>query len=105
MDQQQQQQRASVNDVAIDPLMTDKICIRDLTVRNIIGVDAWERSKRQPIIINLTVYTSVSQAGDTDHLVGYQILYSRVLSTHLSFEKDNHGAMCLSDSHCEWNGT
>lgn len=57
-------------DATVDlPPMMDKIIIRDLTVRNIIGVDAWERSKRQPIIINLVVYTSVSQAGDTDHLV------------------------------------
>lgn len=58
-------------DTVVDLPMTDKICIRDLSVRNIIGVDAWERSKRQPIIINLVVYTSVSQAGDTDHLVSY----------------------------------
>ncbi|KAI8355198.1 Dihydropteroate synthase-like protein [Mortierella sp. GBAus27b] len=60
--------------------MTDKICIRDLTVRNIIGVDAWERSKRQPIIINLTVYTSVSAAGDTDHLP-YSIHYGVLCKT------------------------
>ncbi|KAI1314336.1 trifunctional dihydropteroate synthetase [Mortierella claussenii] len=65
---------------AIDLPMTDKICIRDLTVRNIIGVDAWERSKRQPIIINLVVYTSVSQAGDTDHLP-YSIHYGVLCKT------------------------
>ncbi|KAF9408898.1 trifunctional dihydropteroate synthetase [Podila epigama] len=60
--------------------MHDKIIIRDLTVRNIIGVDAWERSKRQPIIINLVVYTSVSQAGDTDHLP-YSIHYGILCKT------------------------
>ncbi|KAG0000711.1 trifunctional dihydropteroate synthetase [Modicella reniformis] len=64
----------------IEPLMADKICIRDLTVRNIIGVDAWERSKRQPIIINLTVFTSVSAAGDTDHLP-YSIHYGVLCKT------------------------
>ncbi|CAO3574353.1 unnamed protein product [Mortierella alpina] len=62
------------------PPMMDKIIIRDLTVRNIIGVDAWERSKRQPIIINLVVYTSVSQAGDTDHLP-YSIHYGILCKT------------------------
>ncbi|KAF8948730.1 trifunctional dihydropteroate synthetase, partial [Entomortierella lignicola] len=67
-------------DVALDLPLTDKICIRDLTVRNIIGVDAWERSKRQPIIINLVVYTSVSQAGDTDHLP-YSIHYGVLCKT------------------------
>ncbi|KAG0299308.1 trifunctional dihydropteroate synthetase, partial [Dissophora globulifera] len=67
-------------DLAVDLPLTDKICIRDLTVRNIIGVDAWERSKRQPIIINLTVYTSVSEAGDTDHLP-YSIHYGLLCKT------------------------
>ncbi|KAF9977953.1 trifunctional dihydropteroate synthetase [Actinomortierella ambigua] len=60
--------------------MHDKIVIKDLTVRNIIGVDGWERSKRQPVIINLTVYTSVSQAGDTDHLP-YSIHYGVLCKT------------------------
>ncbi|KAF8939835.1 Dihydropteroate synthase-like protein [Dissophora ornata] len=71
---------AQGGDLATDLPMTDKICIRDLTVRNIIGVDAWERSKRQPIIINLTVYTSVSEAGDTDHLP-YSIHYGVLCKT------------------------
>ncbi|KAG0345126.1 trifunctional dihydropteroate synthetase [Podila humilis] len=65
---------------AVEMPMNDKIVIRDLTVRNIIGVDAWERSKRQPIIINLVVYTSVSQAGDTDHLP-YSIHYGILCKT------------------------
>ncbi|KAG0252517.1 trifunctional dihydropteroate synthetase [Mortierella polycephala] len=64
----------------VDIPMEDKIIIRDLTVRNIIGVDAWERCKRQPIIINLIVYTSVSQAGDTDHLP-YSIHYGVLCKT------------------------
>ncbi|KAF9352303.1 trifunctional dihydropteroate synthetase [Mortierella sp. AD094] len=76
----QHQDTAQKKDVTLDLPMTDKICIRDLTVRNIIGVDAWERSKRQPIIINLVVYTSVSQAGDTDHLP-YSIHYGVLCKT------------------------
>ncbi|KAF9172993.1 trifunctional dihydropteroate synthetase [Mortierella sp. AD011] len=76
----QHQDTTQKKDVAPDLPMTDKICIRDLTVRNIIGVDAWERSKRQPIIINLVVYTSVSQAGDTDHLP-YSIHYGVLCKT------------------------
>ncbi|KAF9109694.1 trifunctional dihydropteroate synthetase [Mortierella sp. AM989] len=76
----QQKETVEKKDVALDIPMEDKICIRDLTVRNIIGVDAWERSKRQPIIINLVVYTSVSQAGDTDHLP-YSIHYGVLCKT------------------------
>ncbi|KAF9913534.1 trifunctional dihydropteroate synthetase [Lobosporangium transversale] len=73
-------QHQKSNEAIVDLPMTDKICIRDLTVRNIIGVDAWERSKRQPIIINIVVYTSVSQAGDTDHLP-YSIHYGVLCKT------------------------
>jgi dihydroneopterin aldolase/2-amino-4-hydroxy-6-hydroxymethyldihydropteridine diphosphokinase/dihydropteroate synthase len=76
MDHQQQHPKGAASD-AVELPMNDKICIRDLTVRNIIGVDAWERSKRQPIIINLVVYTSVSQAGDTDHLVRHLFPYRK----------------------------
>ncbi|KAF9302777.1 trifunctional dihydropteroate synthetase [Mortierella antarctica] len=79
MDHQQQHPKGAASD-AVELPMHDKICIRDLTVRNIIGVDAWERSKRQPIIINLVVYTSVSQAGDTDHLP-YSIHYGILCKT------------------------
>jgi len=78
MDHQQQHPKGAASDVAeVELPMNDKICIRDLTVRNIIGVDAWERSKRQPIIINLVVYTSVSQAGDTDHLVKHPFSFRK----------------------------
>ncbi|KAG0046063.1 trifunctional dihydropteroate synthetase [Gryganskiella cystojenkinii] len=82
MDPPTQQQQSSTEKaiVPVDLPLNDKICIKDLTVRNIIGVDAWERSKRQPIIINLVVYTSVSQAGDTDHLP-YSIHYGVLCKT------------------------
>ena len=41
--------------MSIEKKMEDKIIIKDLEVHNIIGVDSWERIKKQPIIINLII--------------------------------------------------
>ncbi|KAJ1652256.1 trifunctional dihydropteroate synthetase [Dispira simplex] len=51
----------------MDHQSQDKIIIRNLTVRNIIGVDSWERIKRQPIVISVTVDTpSIERAASND---------------------------------------
>ncbi|TPX49069.1 hypothetical protein SeLEV6574_g01662 [Synchytrium endobioticum] len=47
---------------------TDTIFIKDLEVRNIIGVDSWERSKRQPLRISLHIYSDIKDAGSHDSL-------------------------------------
>ena len=41
----------------------DKIMIRELRVKAIIGVDDWERQNRQEIILNLTLSTDTARAG------------------------------------------
>ncbi|CAG8559627.1 1150_t:CDS:2 [Diversispora eburnea] len=46
----------------------DKIIVKDLVVQNIIGVDSWERVKRQPVIINMIIQKNISEAGKTDKL-------------------------------------
>ncbi|KAJ3326466.1 trifunctional dihydropteroate synthetase [Blyttiomyces sp. JEL0837] len=46
----------------------DKIVVRNLQVRNILGVDAWERSKKQPLTITLIIYTDISKSGGHDLL-------------------------------------
>ncbi|KAJ3112370.1 trifunctional dihydropteroate synthetase [Phlyctochytrium bullatum] len=46
----------------------DQIEISNLQVRNTIGVDSWERSKKQPINITLTLHTDIAASGDTDIL-------------------------------------
>lgn len=55
----------------------DRILIRDLTVDAIIGIYEWERQKPQEILINLTLYTDLKQAGDTDDLA-YSIDYEQI---------------------------
>jgi FolB domain-containing protein len=45
----------------------DRIIIEDLLLRGIIGLNEWEREKKQDILINLTLYTDLRAAGESDH--------------------------------------
>ncbi|KAJ1978041.1 trifunctional dihydropteroate synthetase [Dimargaris verticillata] len=60
----------------------DTIVIRDLQVRNIIGVDSWERVKRQPIGVSVTLQTeSMETAARSDTVtdtINYGTLSKRV---------------------------
>ncbi|KAJ3033213.1 trifunctional dihydropteroate synthetase [Rhizophlyctis rosea] len=64
----------------------DKIIVRDLEVRNIIGVDAWERSKRQPLNINITIYSDIDASGEKD-LLSESINYGTVAKTVQEFSE------------------
>ncbi|KAI8999820.1 Dihydropteroate synthase-like protein [Gaertneriomyces semiglobifer] len=64
----------------------DQITVRKLNVRNIIGVDAWERSKRQPLNIDLTVYEDVHASGATD-LLSESISYGTVAKVAQEFSE------------------
>ena len=44
----------------------DKVFIKNLVARGIIGVNDWERVKPQEILINITLYGDLQKAGDTD---------------------------------------
>jgi FolB domain-containing protein len=59
----------------------DKVFIKDLLVRGIIGVNEWERKKAQDILINVTVFTDSSRAGESDDIrdcVDYSALAKRL---------------------------
>jgi FolB domain-containing protein len=47
----------------------DKVFLKDLLVRGIIGIHDWEREKPQDILINITAFTDTSRAAETDDLV------------------------------------
>jgi FolB domain-containing protein len=51
-----------------DALATDKIIIKDLLLRAIIGINEWERAARQDILINLTLFTDMRAAGQSDDI-------------------------------------
>ncbi len=44
----------------------DKIVIKDLLLRGLIGFQDWEREKKQDILINLTLFTDMRAAGASD---------------------------------------
>ncbi len=61
----------------------DKIYIRDLSVRCIIGVNDEERRDKQDVTINATLYTDLKKAGQTDCLedsVDYKNVKKDILS-------------------------
>jgi FolB domain-containing protein len=62
-------------------LRMDKVFIKDLLVRGIIGVNDWERRRPQDILINITLFTDTRRAAQTDHIddcVNYSTLSKRV---------------------------
>ena len=55
----------------------DKVIIKDLLVRGIIGINDWEREQIQDILINITVFTDTRRAAQTDSIddcVNYRTL-------------------------------
>jgi len=46
----------------------DKIKINDLSIRPIIGTKDYEREAEQEVIVNLTLFTDLLEAGSTDDL-------------------------------------
>lgn len=53
----------------------DKIVIKDLLLRGILGLNPEERVKRQDILINVVMYHDITKAGETDdvsHSVNYK---------------------------------
>lgn len=55
----------------------DKVIIKDLLVRGIIGINDWEREQPQDILINITVFADTSRAAQTDSIddcVNYRTL-------------------------------
>jgi FolB domain-containing protein len=60
----------------------DRILIRDLQARCIVGVNDDERREKQDIVINLTLYTDVRAAARSDRLedaVDYSALKKQIL--------------------------
>ncbi|MEM7480952.1 MAG: dihydroneopterin aldolase [Acidobacteriota bacterium] len=72
----------------------DKIFINDLLVRGILGLNDWERVKKQDILINLELTFDTRRAGrddDVAHTLNYRTLAKAVIayvedSSHLLVE-------------------
>jgi FolB domain-containing protein len=46
----------------------DKVIIKNLLARGIIGVRDWERKRAQDILINITLYTDTRRAAESDDI-------------------------------------
>ncbi len=61
----------------------DQIFIRDLLVRGILGINPEERTKRQDILVNLTMWADTRPAARSDdiaHAVNYRTMAKAVIA-------------------------
>jgi FolB domain-containing protein len=61
----------------------DKILIKDLLCRGVIGISEQERSQPQDILINITMFADIAQAGQSDLIddcVNYRTVSKRILA-------------------------
>lgn len=87
--------------------LTDRIHIRDLLVRCVLGVGPEERRDRQDVLINVTLHVDARSAAATDDLaraVDYRAITKRVLaeaegSAHVLVETlaERVARLCLDD--------
>ena len=61
----------------------DKVIIKNLRARGIIGVNDWERKRPQEILINITVFTDTHRAAESDDInecVNYSTLSKKIMA-------------------------
>jgi len=89
----------------------DKIIIKNLVARGIIGINDWEREKPQEILINIIISTDIQRAAETDditHSVNYRTIAKKVqhhaeTAARLSVEAlaEDIARLCLEEPHAE----
>ncbi len=63
--------------------MSDKVLIKDLLIRGIIGIHDWEREKKQDILINVEMEADLRPAGISDDFndaVDYRAVSKAIIS-------------------------
>ena len=63
-------------------MTSDRVIIKDLLVRGILGINDWEREQKQDIVINLVLFTDLQPAGQSDDIaatVNYRTVAKRVI--------------------------
>ena len=61
----------------------DKIIIHDLLLRGIIGLNDWEREKKQDILINMTLFTDTRPGAlddDPERILNYRTITKAVIA-------------------------
>jgi FolB domain-containing protein len=60
----------------------DRIFIKDLLLRGIIGINDWEREKKQDILINVSLFADLGNAGASDAIedsVNYKTITKKII--------------------------
>lgn len=68
----------------------DKVIIKDLLARGIIGVNDWERKRAQDILINIIIFTDTRPAAKSDNIndcVNYSTMSKKVQAHAESSER------------------
>ncbi|MGN7613365.1 dihydroneopterin aldolase [Magnetococcales bacterium HHB-1] len=86
---------------------SDKIVIKDLHLRCVIGIQEWERRVFQDVMINVTLFADLKKAGQSDHIddtVNYKTLAKKMIvhtekSSYYLVEAlgEKLAAICLED--------
>jgi FolB domain-containing protein len=61
----------------------DKVIIKNLLARGIIGINDWERKRAQNILINITMLTNTRRAAETDDIddcINYSTMSKKILA-------------------------
>jgi FolB domain-containing protein len=61
----------------------DKVFIKDLLVRGVIGISELERSQPQDIVVNIIIFTDIRKGAQTDDInfcVNYRTIAKKVLA-------------------------
>ncbi len=59
----------------------DKVILKNIRLKGIIGIYDWERSLPQEMIVNLTLFTDTRKAGQSDNIedcVDYDVLTQKI---------------------------
>jgi FolB domain-containing protein len=89
----------------------DKVIIKNLLARGIIGVNDWERKRAQNILINLTLFTDTRRAAETDDIndcVNYSTMSKKIFAHAESANRETVEALandlakiCLEDQNVQ----
>ena len=89
----------------------DKVIIKNLLARGIIGVNDWERKRAQNILINITLWTDTRRAAETDDIndcVNYSTMSKKIFTHAESANRETVEALandlaklCLEDKNVQ----
>lgn len=86
----------------MDETSLDRIHIRDLLVRCIVGLYDEERREKQDVVFNLTLYADLSKAGQSDKIedtVDYKVIKKNILD--MARKSDSYLIEHLAESAAE----